>query len=189
MAVRTIFHGLNRLELFTFPKRSSCIFFEFRVNLVPWLRSVKCAVNVGLNSITPRHSLIRSMYSRGNLQGMLLWGLFVPCHYVDGHRCKRGSIYTREVDRWRRRWQVLARQPPKQHPCCLTDADLATDSRTICALNTYCALRTPQIEPQRHRGALGVSDVLTFAHVLLQYIRHSRRKNRTLEAAAAAASH
>ena len=35
--------------------------------------------------------------------------LITPCHYVDGRCRERGSIYTREVDRWRRRRKVLAR--------------------------------------------------------------------------------
>lgn len=35
--------------IFTFPMRSSWIFFQLRLDLVPWLRSVECTVNVGLD--------------------------------------------------------------------------------------------------------------------------------------------
>ena len=72
MVVRTVFHGLERCEIFTFPRRSSCIFSQCRLGIDPWLCSVERAVNVGQDSIFPRHLLIRSIYGRDDLQEMLL---------------------------------------------------------------------------------------------------------------------
>ena len=46
MIVRTNLREFEMRELFTFPRKSFCIFSRFRVDLVAWLRLVKCTLNV-----------------------------------------------------------------------------------------------------------------------------------------------
>ena len=46
MIVRTILYRFESRGIVTFPRRSSCVFFQVRVDLVAWLHPVKCTVNV-----------------------------------------------------------------------------------------------------------------------------------------------
>lgn len=72
MSLSTILRELENREIFTFPRRSSCIFSQCRLGIDPWLCSVERVVDVGLDSTFSRHLLIRWICGRDDLQELLL---------------------------------------------------------------------------------------------------------------------
>ena len=72
MVVRNFLSSLRGVRCVRFP-RDHLGYSSLRSCSCPWLRPVECVVNAGLDSTFPRHSPIRSIFGRGNIQGVLLW--------------------------------------------------------------------------------------------------------------------